>query len=85
MPRDCVKTSPAQIGAIVSKMKFFGLPATVTKPGRADPVEHKTTVADGGRTRTIYSNDSSHVLVELAYGSDLLGAGRQLTATTWHI
>jgi hypothetical protein len=61
------------------------LPATVTKPGGADLVEYKTTVADGGRTRTVYSNDSSQMLVELPYGSDLLGAGRQLTATTWHI
>jgi hypothetical protein len=55
VPQDVAR----QVGAIVSKMKFFGLPATITKPGGAGLVEYKTTVADGGRTHTVYSNDLS--------------------------
>jgi hypothetical protein len=63
VPRDVAR----QVGAIVSTMKFFGLPATITKPGGADLVEYKTTVADGGRTHTVYSNDLS----DAAYQKEL--------------
>ena len=48
-----------RVGAVVSEMKFFDLPATITRPGAADVVEYKTTVADGAHTRTVYSNDLS--------------------------
>jgi hypothetical protein len=48
-----------QVGAVVSQMKLFDLPATITRPGGADVVEYKTTVADGAHTRTVYSNDLS--------------------------
>lgn len=68
LPQDVAR----QIGAIVSKMKFFGLPATITKPGGADLVEYKTTVADGGRTHTVYSNDLSDAGYQKELG-DLIG------------
>ncbi|MCW2661367.1 MAG: hypothetical protein JWP83_2519 [Mycobacterium sp.] len=48
-----------QVGAVVSEMKLFDLPATITRPGGADVVEYKTTVADGAHTHTVYSNDLS--------------------------
>jgi hypothetical protein len=51
--------SARRISALVSEMNFFALPVTITKPGGADLVEYKTTVAEGGRTHTVYSNDLS--------------------------
>jgi emfourin len=56
-----------RVGAVVSKIKFFDLPATITRPGGADVVEYKTTVIDGGRIHTVYSNDLS----DAAYQNEL--------------
>lgn len=53
------KASARLIGAVVAEMNFYGLPATITKPGGADVVEYKTTIADGARRHTVYSNDLS--------------------------
>ncbi len=60
------------MSAIVSEMTFFGLPATITKPGGPDLVEYKTTIADGGRIRTVYSNDLSDRAYQRKLG-DLIG------------
>ncbi len=60
------------MGAVVSEMKFYGLPTTITKPGEADLVEYKTTIAGGGRTHTVYSNDLSDAAYQRKLG-DLIG------------
>ncbi len=64
--------SARRISAIVAEMKFFRLPATITKPGAADVVEYKTTIADGGRAHTVYSNDLSDPAYQRGLG-DLIG------------
>jgi hypothetical protein len=61
-----------QAGAIISRMKLFGQPATITRPGGADLVEYKTTVVDGGRSHTNYSNDLSDAAYQKELG-DLIG------------
>ncbi|MCV7090128.1 hypothetical protein [Mycobacterium interjectum] len=64
--------SARRIGAVVSETNFYGLPATITKPGGADLVEYKTTIADGARTHTVYSNDPSDPAYQRMLG-DLIG------------
>lgn len=64
--------SARRINAVVSGMNFYGLPATITKPGGADVAEYKTTIADGTRTQTVYSNDLSDAAYQRKLG-DLVG------------
>jgi hypothetical protein len=64
--------SARRIGVVVSETNFYGLPATITKPGGADLVEYKTTIADGPRTHTVYSNDLSDPAYQRKLG-DLIG------------
>jgi hypothetical protein len=45
-------------------MDFFNLPADITTPGVADMFDYKTTVADGSRTHTVHSDDSSDATYE---------------------
>lgn len=66
------QASARRMNAIVSEMNFYGLPATITKPGGADLVEYKTTIADGVRTHTVYSNDLSEPAYQRKLG-DLIG------------
>ena len=69
-PVDTANLAPdlaRRVGAVVSKIKFFDLPATITRPGGADVVEYKTTVVDGSRIHTVYSNDLS----DAAYQNEL--------------
>ncbi|WP_077100474.1 hypothetical protein [Mycobacterium terramassiliense] len=58
--------------AVVSEMGFYGLPATITKPGGADVVEYKTTIAVGARTHIVYSNDLSEEAYQQKL-ADLIG------------
>ncbi|OBF54738.1 hypothetical protein A5787_03965 [Mycobacterium sp. 852002-50816_SCH5313054-b] len=60
------------MGAAVTEMSFYGLPATITKPGGADLVEYKTTITDGTRAHTVYSNDLSDAAYQRKLG-DLVG------------
>ena len=60
-----------KVDAIISEMKFFDLPVTITKPGGADLVEYRTTVADGSRTHTVYSNELSDAAYQMEL-SDLI-------------
>jgi hypothetical protein len=46
-----------QIRDIVGEMNFFALPTTIAKAGGADVIEYQTTITDGGRSYTVYSND----------------------------
>jgi hypothetical protein len=64
--------STRRVGAVVAEMNVYGLPATITKPGGADLVEYKTTITDGGRTHTVYSNDLSDAAYQRKLG-DLIG------------
>lgn len=64
--------SARRMGALVSELNFYGLPITITKPGGAEHVEYKTTIADGGRTHTVYSNDLSDAAYQRKLG-DLIG------------
>lgn len=68
VPRD----SARRMGAVVSEMNFHNVPTTITKPGGADLVEYKTTIADGDRPHTVYSNDLSDAAYQRKLG-DLIG------------
>jgi hypothetical protein len=67
------ETLPKEIAAqvadlITTKLDFFDKPATISKPGGADVIEYVTTVVDGDRRHTVYSNDLSDIAYRGPFG-----------------